>query len=153
MQPQSTGWESQALSAEVEKRRASMMDAKSGGGWRDWAMFAAVMMLLSGTFAILNGVSAILKDQIVIGQQSQAMVLDVSQWGWTHTILGVLVILAALAVTRGRLWGRIIGIVMASFSAFASFAYLPVSPVWSVIVITLNVAVILALSVHGREIA
>jgi hypothetical protein len=153
MQPQSSGWESQALDYEVEKRRASMGDARSAGGWRDWAMFAAVLMLLSGGFTLLDGVSALLKDEVLVNHQGQVVVFDLTAWGWTHVIVGALVILAGIAVTRGHLWGRIIGVIMASLDALIQFAFLPVQPVWSVIVIAMNVAIILALTVHGRDIA
>jgi len=38
-------------------------------------------------------------------------------------------------------------------SAIVNFAFLPYYPVWSIIIITVDVLVIWALIVHGRELA
>ncbi len=53
----------------------------------------------------------------------------------------------------GKTWGRVIGIMLASLSALANFAFLPYYPFWAITVITLNVFVIWALAVHGRDLA
>jgi hypothetical protein len=44
-----------------------------------------------------------------------------------------------------------VGIVLAALSAVANFLFLPYCPVWSVLIIALNVFVIWALIVHGRR--
>jgi type III secretory pathway component EscV len=46
-----------------------------------------------------------------------------------------------------------VGVVVAIASALVNFAWLPYYPVWSILMIALAVAVIWALTVHGRDIA
>ena len=78
---------------------------------------------------------------------------DVTAWGWIHLLLGVLVAVAGWAVFSGKLWGRMVGIVLASLSLIANFVFLPHYPLWSIIVIALDVAVIAALCHYDESAA
>ena len=77
--------------------------------------------------------------------------IDVTAWGWIHLIIGVVVAFAGIAVYSGATWARSVGIVLAILSAIANFLYIPYYPVWAVLIIALNVAVIWALAVYGTE--
>ena len=51
----------------------------------------------------------------------------------------------------GRTWGRVAGITLAALSALANFLFIPYYPFWAILIIILDVFVIWALAVHGRE--
>ena len=72
-------------------------------------------------------------------------------WGWIHLLLGVLVGLAGVAVIRGQAWGRFTGIALAAVSLIANFLFLPHYPLWSIILIALDVAIIWALAVYRGD--
>ena len=55
-------------------------------------------------------------------------------------------------ILAGQTWARVVGIVIAAVSAVANMAFLPAYPLWSLLIITLDVLIIFALSMHGREI-
>jgi hypothetical protein len=65
--------------------------------------------------------------------------------------LGPLRFLAGLAVFAAQAWGRAVGIVLAVLSAVANFLFLPYYPLWSVLIIVLNVLVIWALTMYNRR--
>jgi hypothetical protein len=46
---------------------------------------------------------------------------------------------------------RVAGVVLAALSAVVNLAFLAAYPIWSVLVIALDVVVIYAIVVHGRE--
>jgi hypothetical protein len=77
---------------------------------------------------------------------------DVTTWGWIHLIGGVVLFGSGILIGMGNLFGRIIGIIVAGLSAVVNFMWLPYYPIWSAILIALNVAIIWALSVHGRDV-
>jgi hypothetical protein len=65
----------------------------------------------------------------------------------------VLALVAGLGIILGgHVWARILGIGVAVLSAIANLGFVQASPVWSLLLITLDVLVIFALTVHGREI-
>jgi hypothetical protein len=115
--------------------------------------FAAVMMMLSGGFEILQGLSAIIKKHFYVVGSEYIYKINVTTWGWIHLILGVIVLLAGVALLRGALWARIVGIALAALIVLANFLWLPYYPVWAVVIIAVNVVVIWALAAHGRDIA
>lgn len=121
-------------------------------GWVGWIGFASFMLLLGGVFALLAGFVALFKETVVYhAPSSTAWVLTYHQWGWTHIILGILAILAAGSLMAGNMYGRIFAVLIALLSAFANMAFVPVYPVWSIMIIVVDILVIYAVTVHGGE--
>ena len=119
-------------------------------GWATGgAVFAGVLMIIAGIFEVIQGISAISTDQIFVKTQNYVFNLDVSTWGWIHLVLGILVILAGLALIAGRVWGGLVGIAFATLVAIANFFWIPYYPFWSILTIALAVWVIWALTRPG----
>jgi hypothetical protein len=115
--------------------------------------FAGVLMLVIGGYHAMAGISALVEDEIFLETPSYTYALDVTTWGWVHLGLGVLVALAGAAVLRDRLWGRLVGIVLAGLSLFANFLFLLYYPLWAALIIALDVVIIWALSAYRPEAA
>lgn len=120
-------------------------------GWTGWVTFAGVMMILGGTLNFFYGLVAAINDEWVVWTNRGDLYLDVSQWGWIHMILGLVVVLCGFGVFTGNLLARAVGVVLAALSLVANFFYLPAYPLWSIIVIVIDLLVIWALTVHGGE--
>jgi hypothetical protein len=120
-------------------------------GWVDWGIFAAIMMVLSGVLNALYGLVAAVNDDWVVWTHRKSVYLDISTWGWIHIVVGGLVILAGLGVLSGNVVARAVGVVLAGLSMLSNFFFIPVYPFWSLTVIVIDVLVIWALTVHGRE--
>lgn len=121
-------------------------------GWVGWIFFAGVIMILGGTFQAIFGLVALFNSSyFLVPSTSLVVAVNYTGWGWVHLIAGILVVLAGFGVLTGQTWARIVGVVLAGISALLNLAFLAAYPVWSVIVIALDVIVIYALCVHGRE--
>ena len=121
-------------------------------GWVGWIMFAGIMMIIAGSLNAVYGLVALFNDNWVVWGNTGAVVLDITQWGWVHLILGVVVLLAGAGVMSGNILARTVGVFVAGISLIVNFLALPVYPVWSLVIITLDVLVIWALIAHGREV-
>jgi len=108
-------------------------------------MFAGVLMIIAGPWAIILGISAILNDKVFVTTQGYLYEFDITGWGWVHLILGVLVGGAGIGIIQGATWGRVVGIAVASLSLLANFLFIPHYPVWSILIIALDVLIIWAL--------
>jgi hypothetical protein len=116
-------------------------------GWASAAIgFAAVILLLIGSFQLITGVAAIVEDEFFVVGQEYAFDLDVSTWGWRHLILGVLLVVTSFGLMSRRGWAVVTGIVLATLSAIANFFFIPYYPFWAILVIALDVWVIWALT-------
>jgi hypothetical protein len=128
-------------------------DEKPPSGWAvGFTVFAGVMMILAGGFQTLAGLVAIFENEFYATTRNYILQFDVTTWGWIHLVLGLVILFAGFAVMSGKTWGRVIGITLASLSALANFAFIPYYPVWSLVIIALDVFVIWALAAHGRDI-
>ncbi|HEU4356301.1 MAG TPA: hypothetical protein VFT27_11995 [Actinomycetota bacterium] len=139
----------------------SMSDREPSGWAVGWTFFAAFMMIMIGVFHAIAGFAAILEDEFLgivpaVGTQASGDVyflqFDATTWGWIHLILGIVVVLAGFGLFRGAVWARTIGVILAVISGIVGFAWIPWYPVWGIIWIALAVAVIWALTAHGRDV-
>ncbi|WP_235734555.1 DUF7144 family membrane protein [Nocardioides alcanivorans] len=119
---------------------------------RGMTVFAGVIMAMGGTFQAFAGVVALANDAFYVTTTDYVIEFDTTLWGWIHLGTGILVLLAGFAVLNGQLWGRVVGISLAVISALINFAFIPIYPLWSITIIALDVFVIWALALHGRDI-
>jgi uncharacterized YccA/Bax inhibitor family protein len=115
--------------------------------------FAAIMMIVLGIFGVFEGLAAIIKSGFYHVPPNYYVNINASGWGWIHLIISIIVILAGFALFQGATWARVVGIFMASVSAIANFLFIPYYPIWSLLIITLDILVIWALAAHGRALA
>jgi hypothetical protein len=121
-------------------------------GWVGWLVFTAVLMILLGAFHAIQGLIALFNSEYyLVGPGGLTVQLDYTTWGWVHLIAGVVVIVTGIGVLVGQTWARVVGILLALISALVSFTFIAAYPVWSCILIALDVLIIYALAVHGRE--
>jgi hypothetical protein len=120
--------------------------------WAGWVVFGGVMLIMLGSFQVIEGLVALFDDGFYL-VRSNGLVVDVNYntWGWIHLLIGVVAVLAGLGLLTGNMVARIVGVVAAAFSAVVNFAFVQAQPVWSVILITIDVLVIYAIVAHGRE--
>lgn len=141
-------------SRQLPREEKAVTARREVSGWAvGWTAFAAVMMWLLGGFHAIAGLIGIIEDEFYVVTPEYVFQFDVTTWGWTHLVLGVVVILAGAALFSGAVWARTIGVIIAIISALANFAWLPWYPIWSIIMITACAFVIWALTAHGRDIA
>lgn len=110
-----------------------------------FAAFAGAVLIVTGVCQVLVGVAALIRDTIYVATPNYVYAFDITTWGWVHLILGAAVALAGLGVLQGMTWARVTGIALASLSIIANFLFLPHYPIWSLVVIALDIVVIMAL--------
>ena len=129
------------------------MSQNEPSGWAiGWALFAAVMLITVGCFQVIAGIAAIAEDDVYVQAPNYILELDVTTWGWIHLIVGAILILSGLGIMSGNVLGRTVGVFVAALSMVANFAFIPWYPLWSIAIIAVDVAVIWALTAHGRDV-
>jgi hypothetical protein len=120
-------------------------------GWVGWVYFASLMMMLVGGFQAIAGLVALFKDDFYLVAERSLLVFSYTAWGWVHLIMGIIIFAAGVALMNGALWARMVGIFLAGLSLFANMAFFSAYPLWSTLMIVIDVLVIYALTVHGGE--
>ena len=116
-------------------------------------VFAGVVMIMVGVFQAIQGLVALFNDTFYVVGQKWTFTFDITTWGWIHLLAGALLVVAGFFLLQGAVWARVVGVGVAIISAVLNFMWLPYYPVWSLLIIALDVFVIWALTVHGRDVA
>ena len=126
---------------------------RTSSAWVGWVVFAAVIAITMGAFEAIEGLVAIFKDEYyLVGSNGLVVSVDYTVWGWVHLVIGVLAVAAGIGLLQGRSWGRIVVIVLAGLSALVNLGFLSAYPIWSTMVIALDVIIIYALTVHWKDV-
>lgn len=122
-------------------------------GWVGWGRFAAILVMVAGIFDALYGLVAVIgpNSAYFLAGTGDLFMFDVAGWGWWHIFTGALLILLGIALMGGATWARVIAVIFAILSAIGQLFLLPVQPWWSTIIIVMDIFIIYALTVHGRE--
>lgn len=143
--------------ADTTPRPASSPDAMVStrsdvSGWAGWVVFAGVMLILMGAFQVIEGLVALFRsDYYAVPAAGLVINVDYNTWGWVHLIIGVIGVLVGFGLVMGNTVARVVGIILAVISAIVNLAFIAAYPVWSTILIALDVIIIYAIVVHGRE--
>jgi hypothetical protein len=137
---------------DVDTTRVAYSTAPEPTAWTGWVVFAAFMMLLNGFIQMIEGLMALINDDYyAVSSRGLAVSLDFTTWGWVHLLLGAAIFASGLGVLAGNMLARIVGVVLAGFNAVVALLFIEAAPVWGIILITVDILVIYALTVHGRE--
>ena len=122
------------------------MDTRSRGA--NWVMFSAIVLFVAGVFAVIDGLVAVNKSTFFTSNAVYVF-SDLNTWGWIVFGVGVAGIAAGLAVFTGREWARWTGIVVAALGALGQLLFAQAYPLWSLMIMGLNIPVIYGLAVYG----
>ncbi len=122
-------------------------EARSGSG--GWAMVGSVvgglMLIMLGAMQVFMGIVAMSKGSFYATVDNELVQINTTGWGWIHLVTGGLLVLSGFGVLAGWVWATVTAIVLAMFSAIDNFLFLPHYPLWSLVIIALDILVIWAL--------
>lgn len=119
--------------------------AAKGSGWLSYAV---VMLVLVGSFNIIDGIVALSRSAFYV-DGARYVFGDLHTWGWIVLIIGILEVVAGLAVAGGSEIARWFGVGMASLNAVAQLSFLPAYPLWAIAAFTMDILVVYALVMYG----
>jgi hypothetical protein len=110
------------------------------------------MMILLGAFQVIEGLVALFnRGYYLVTESGLVLNINYNAWGWFHLILGVIAVAVGFGLLVGNPVARVVGVILAVLSAIVNLAFIAAYPVWSTIVIAVDIIVIYAIVVHGRE--
>lgn len=123
------------------------MESREASGW---AIFAGIVLFIVGSLDVIYGLAAILNDDVIANTPNGVLIADFTTWGWITLLIGAFLILAALGLFAAQTWARWVAVILATIGAIAQVGLITVFPLWSILIITLQVLVIYNLTVkHG----
>jgi len=116
-----------------------------------WITFAGFMMVIGGGFAMLEGLGMLIHKANFPGVDA-VLQQHSSTWGWFHLIVGAALLFSGIGIFSGNVLARTVGVIAATISALGAFTTIQLQPVWNTIIIAVDIAIIWALTAHGRDV-
>jgi hypothetical protein len=131
------------------QRQADPPGSGSPESWSGWVRFGGIVMVVTGTFSVLEGILALAAPTTYVTIDGAVLAIDLVAWGWLHLVLGVLVLATGVALLGRDVpgWARALGIGLVTVNMIVQLAWLPAYPIWSILVLALDVLVLYALMV------
>lgn len=118
-------------------------EGKRGG----WVFFAGAMMILVGAWDMIEGILGLVKgDEMPF--DTQAVIGSVTTWSWVHVAFGLVLILTGFGILNVSPWARMVGIVVVGLNLLGRMVTVHHNPVWSMMLILMDVVIIYALCVY-----
>jgi hypothetical protein len=120
---------------------------------RGWILFSMIVLLTAGIMRIFDGIWMIHNANTLSSATLTGSLFGTSfkTYGWIYLLVGVVLILVALALASGSEVARWLGIVAGAVLAISAIWWIPYYPVWSLVYIGLGVGVIYGLAVFGGD--
>jgi hypothetical protein len=115
-----------------------------------WITFAGVMLALAGMWNLFDGILALANSKFY-GVNKTYVFSDLRTWGWIVLFLGVLELIAAFAIFTGSEFARWFGVAAAGVNSIGQLAFVPVYPLWGLMMFSVDVFVIYGLTVYGGK--
>jgi hypothetical protein len=125
---------------------------RHGGAWATWVAFAGIMMIILGIFDVLGGVAALFSDDYFAVTKDGLLVENYKVIGVVHLSFGVVLIAVGWALLQLREWARVLAIVLVVANAAVHVALLNAQPIWSLIMVAIDVLVVYALTVRWADV-
>lgn len=116
---------------------------------RSKAAPAAILLMLVGALQALQGLAAVLDDDVFSARAGYTYDLDVTAWGWGHLIIGAILVVSGLFLFTGSAIAGGVAMALAGMSAIATFAFVPNYPFWALLIIALDIVVIWIIASSG----
>jgi hypothetical protein len=129
-----------------------MNDDTHGGAWATWIAFAGIMMITLGIFDVLGGFAALFSDDYFAVSKDGLLISNYKVVGVIHLSFGVLLVAVGWALLQLKPWARFTAIVVVVANAAVHVAFLNAQPIWSLIMVAIDVLIVYALTVRWEDV-
>ena len=118
-----------------------------------WIGFASMLLLLIGVIYFFQGLVAVFEDEYFVVTQAGFLAVDLTTWGWTMMLWGIVLALAGMGLAAAQGWARWFAIIVVSLNILGQLGFHGNSqyPLWALTVLALSIVVLYALTVRWNE--
>jgi hypothetical protein len=134
---------------------AARPDSGTGGSHAEGqgfglVLFASVLLLVLGSFNMIDGIAAIANSHIFTAN-AHYVIGNLRAWGWVTLIISVMQLVAAGGVLVGNQLARWFAVAVVGLSAIDMMFFLPAYPFWALTIIAVDVVALYGLCAYGSR--
>jgi hypothetical protein len=109
------------------------------------------MLLVIGMLNVFEGLVALFADEEAVLTPNRLVVVDLTAFGWTLIVTGLLLGAVGLGLLAAQTWARIAAIIVLCLHIITQLGWIGAYPVWSLLMIALDTVVIFALTARWSD--
>lgn len=108
-----------------------------------------VLLIALGVWNVIDGLTALFAGGFVVADSTRVVALGVVAWGWVLLAIGVVEVVAGIALFIGARWARVVAVLVAGFNGVVQLAFLAAYPFGAVLIMVVAAVVIWTVVKHG----
>jgi hypothetical protein len=121
------------------------------GPWSGWVTFAALLLVLLGLLNVVQGLLALFDHGYFVASGKELVLVSYKAWGVVLILWGVVLAVVGGGLNGRREWARWAAAIVVIVDVVFQVGFFPSSPLLSLILITLDVIVLYALTAKWEE--
>jgi hypothetical protein len=113
--------------------------------WGAWAQTGGLLMIVVGAFRAFSGFIGLFNDKWVLRGFTGYFVVDTTALSWWMILIGLIVVLAGFGILAAQTWARVVGVIAVGLAAISEFFWVPIYPIWSILIIAMYVMILIGL--------
>jgi hypothetical protein len=119
--------------------------------WSGWVTFASLLLVMLGCLNGFQGFLALLDDGYFVARGEELVLVDYNAWGAVLIVWGLVLLLVGAGLNARREWARWSAVAVVMLDVVLQVGFFPSSPLLALILITLDVIVMFALTARWEE--
>jgi hypothetical protein len=107
------------------------------------------LLIVLGVWNALDGLTALFAGGFVVADAERVAALEVAAWGWVLLAIGVVEVIAGIALFIGARWARVVAVLVAGLNGVVQLAFVAAYPVGAILIMVVAVVVIWTVVMHG----
>jgi hypothetical protein len=121
------------------------------GTWAGWVTFASAVLVLLGCMHGFQGFLAMVDEGYFVARGEELVLVSYDAWGAILVLWGAVLLVVGAGLNARRSWARWLAAIVVMVDVIVQVGFFPSSPLLSLILITLDVVVLYALTVRWDE--
>jgi hypothetical protein len=119
--------------------------------WSGWVTFASLVLVMLGCLNGFQGFLALLDDGYFVARAQELVLVNYNAWGAILIIWGIVLLLVGAGLNARREWARWSAVLVVMLDVILQVGFFPSSPLLALILITLDIVVLFALTARWEE--
>jgi hypothetical protein len=114
-----------------------------------WITFVAVLFGVIGLFNVIDGLVALAGDKHF--DKTELFTGNLTLWGVILLVTAGLQLLTSVLIFKRNANGQGLGVILCVFNILTHMAFVSVYPIWSLLIIAIDLMIIYGLCIHDDE--
>lgn len=119
--------------------------------WSGWVIFSALLLMIIGVINVIQGIIGLIFPNRTVVTADRLYVVNANGFALMLIVFGAVLTCVGIGLLAMLPWARVAAIVLVALHAITQIGWLAAYPVWSLLMLALDVVVLYALTAKWSQ--